>query len=146
MGYTDALEKAGATVAEYRQFGDYQGTWLAKVAFRGELGWVTGSFGSCSGCDAFEAEFDCCYPDPADADAIADLDRRLALFGLSYLEGIASQTQIENELRAKLADEDDYFREENQEILDFVLAFRWDRDDIEAAAAQGQQNKPAPSI
>jgi hypothetical protein len=57
MGYGEALQAAGARLIDYRAFGDYQGSWWAKVAWRGQIGFVHGAFGSCSGCDAFEAEF-----------------------------------------------------------------------------------------
>jgi hypothetical protein len=57
MSYQSALEAAGATVLAFEQFGSYQGDWLAKVVYNGETGYVAGSYGSCSGCDAFEGEF-----------------------------------------------------------------------------------------
>lgn len=57
MGYRKTLEKAGAIVHCFKEFGSYQGTWLAKVTFENETGWVEGYYGSCSGCDAFQAEF-----------------------------------------------------------------------------------------
>ena len=58
MGYCEAMEFAGAEVLEYQSFGSYQGDWFAKVLFEGKIGWVHGSYGSCSHCDAFESEFD----------------------------------------------------------------------------------------
>lgn len=59
MSYEEALQAAGAEVLEFEQFGSYQGDWWAKVRYKDELGWVQGSYGSCSGCDAFESEFGC---------------------------------------------------------------------------------------
>lgn len=59
MSYRYALEAAGAVVHAFEEFGSYQGDWFAKVTHNGVTGWVTGSFGSCSGCDAWSAEFDC---------------------------------------------------------------------------------------
>jgi hypothetical protein len=57
-GYTAALVAAGATVHEINTAGSYQGYWLARVTTAdGREGFVLDSFGSCSGCDAFEAEF-----------------------------------------------------------------------------------------
>lgn len=58
MGYQTALEAAGAIVHEFEEFGDYHGTWIARVTYNGETGFVVGSYGSCSGCDAFQSEFD----------------------------------------------------------------------------------------
>lgn len=57
MSYREALEATGATVHAFDEFGSYQGDWWAKVTHEGSTFWVNGSFGSCSGCDAFEAEF-----------------------------------------------------------------------------------------
>lgn len=80
MGYQGCLEAAGAVVHDFEYFGDYQGTWLAYVTYGGKQGIVSGFYGSCSGCDAFEAEFSYAYDD--DATELAD---RYALFGESYL-------------------------------------------------------------
>lgn len=62
-GYESALEVAGMTVLAGRSFGDYQGTWYVFGIYNNIKGWVTGSYGSCSGCDAWEAEFDNYYTD-----------------------------------------------------------------------------------
>lgn len=57
-GYKSALIAAGCDVHAMLQAGSYQGVWLAKVTTPdGSEGWVYGYYGSCSGCDAFEAEF-----------------------------------------------------------------------------------------
>jgi len=56
--YEGALRAGGANVLTFQQFGSYQGEWYAKVEFDGRTGWVSGSHGSCSGCDAIEADFD----------------------------------------------------------------------------------------
>ena len=52
MSYELALEEAGAKVLEFQSFGSFQGEWWAKVEYNGEIGWVAGCYGSCSGCDA----------------------------------------------------------------------------------------------
>jgi hypothetical protein len=57
MGYSHALEAAGAKVLGYRCAGSYQGMWGAVIIYNGKLGLVTGAYGSCSVCDAFEGEF-----------------------------------------------------------------------------------------
>lgn len=58
MTYEGALEAAGAEVLAFGEFGSYQGDWIAKVRYNGETGWVHGYYGSCSGCDSLQAEFD----------------------------------------------------------------------------------------
>jgi hypothetical protein len=56
MSYEDALKATGAKVLKFGEWGDYQGTWIAKVEIEGQVHYVKGEYGSCSGCDAFEAE------------------------------------------------------------------------------------------
>ena len=101
MGYTQALEVAGAEVIVFGQFGSYQGDWWALVNYQGQTGWVHGSYGSCSGCDAFEGEFGYDvthdHPDKKYVNPIYDGFRddchqcqawkeRLVAFGESYLD------------------------------------------------------------
>jgi len=112
MGYSKTLEKAGAKVLEFKEFGSYQGTWLAKVEYNGEIGWVEGSYGSCSGCDAFQAEFGYAeephfynekwhlnWEEVTEEVALAakkKYEDRLCNFGKTYLEsGLYTQEQIE---------------------------------------------------
>ena len=57
MGYTEALEAAGATVHDAEYFGSYQGDAMADVTYEGRRGILAFSFGSCPGCDSW-AEFE----------------------------------------------------------------------------------------
>lgn len=79
MSYEAALEAAGCRVIEFKEYGSYQGEWLAVVSVDGEVGVVEGSYGSCSGCDSFQSEFD--WKD----DERDDYQSRLADFGNGYL-------------------------------------------------------------
>lgn len=108
MSYETAMKAAGATVHHYEAFGSYQGEWWALVTYNGVTGWVNGSYGSCSGCDAFEAEFGYSgghyhgeeyvgpyVSDPEDADfkpesceQCATLRDRFAEFGRGYLDDL----------------------------------------------------------
>jgi hypothetical protein len=88
MSYHSALKAAGANVIAFEHFGDWQGSWVALVEYKGERGWVQGSFGSCDYCDAFEAEFGW------DAEEEEDYQERLASFGESYLGGLQTTEQI----------------------------------------------------
>lgn len=94
--YSGALEAAGVTVHECKWFGSYQGTWVADVTLPdGRRGLISGYYGSCSGCDAFEAEFgydshewnhtDGKTVAEADCPECAEYKRRLAKFGEGYL-------------------------------------------------------------
>lgn len=85
MSYEKALEAAGARIVAFEYFGSYQGEWWALVEFRRARGWVNGSYGSCSGCDSFEAEFG--YGErEANHDNLAD-------FGQVYLDTLLTQQQ-----------------------------------------------------
>jgi hypothetical protein len=88
MSYQSALIAAGATVIAFERFGDWQGSWVALVEYRGERGWVQGSFGSCDHCDSFQAEFGW------DAEEEEDYQVRLASFGESYLGGLQTTEQV----------------------------------------------------
>lgn len=91
-GYTAALWAAGVEVLAFEQFGSYQGEWWAKVRFpNGAIGWVSGSYGSCSGCDAFEGEFG------YDAEDKPDYLHRLRDFGRDYLTNVSTFEQAVQE-------------------------------------------------
>lgn len=56
--YEAALEIAGMKILHCKYFGSYQGEWYAYGEYEGKYGWVVGSYGSCGGCDSWQAEFD----------------------------------------------------------------------------------------
>jgi hypothetical protein len=111
MSYEIALEAAGAKVVAIKDFGDYQGTWIAKLE---DGRYVSGSFGSCPGCDAFEAEFGyhkgtCALHywkyDNNCSDCLSakvDYDKRLTNFGLSYLDDAKSYVDMLKEVSLNL--------------------------------------------
>lgn len=54
--YHLALHMTGVKVLAYETFDDYQGTWLAHIEFpNGERYFIHDYYGSCSGCDEFQA-------------------------------------------------------------------------------------------
>lgn len=131
MSYQAALEAAGATVHKFAEFGDYQGQWWAKVTHKGVTGWVSGSYGSCSGCDAFQAEFgysegQCdehlyVYP-PVEgctdcASVKADYDVRLKKFGENYLGAMMTQAEAEKEAMPSWKDWQD---EDDTKVVNFL--------------------------
>ena len=117
MSYQSALEAAGAKIIAFQYFGSYQGDWFAKVNFNGDIGWVRGSYGSCSGCDAFEAEFGWSCDEESDEYKV-----RLAAFGKTYLDGIYPQNTQEKLLEDEIAEWD--WMEDEKEMLAFVVANR----------------------
>ena len=92
MSYQECLEKAGATIVAFQQFGSYQGEWWAKVVLPdGRRGWINGAYGSCSGCDAFESEIGCGEWDDEAMTYKPIPNERLADFGRRYLDGLMTQ-------------------------------------------------------
>jgi len=103
MSYQEAMEADGAEVLAYQTFGDYQGTWLAKVKYGGVVGWVTGEYGSCPGCDAFEAEFRYSYEDEP------NIKERMALFGRSYLQHMKTPEEVIKDAEKDIRENWDYY-------------------------------------
>jgi hypothetical protein len=145
MGYSSALTAAGAKVIDFKHFGDYQGTWGAIVDYNGERSLVTGSYGSCSMCDSYQAEFDR-YGHPDDVytrdgkyydgddqeitkeayDIVSEREnQRLAEFGMAYLTNPSTKDIVQCQLdhyNAKL-DQDDWFDNEERELYDWAIRF-----------------------
>jgi len=96
--YAKALEAAGAKVLLFKEFGSYQGDWLALVVLPDRSGWVRGSFGSCSGCDAFESEFG--WKD--EKEDPEEYNIKLKAFGENYLEQIMNDEEALKEVSRNL--------------------------------------------
>lgn len=136
MGYTEALAAAGATVLDYKEFGSYQGDWAAHVEYSGTRSIVTGSFGSCSGCDSFQAVFDY-YDQPLERDGkyldgsyreitkeeygqqLAAYNQKLADFGKPYLDNPHTIGTIESNIAA--LNPDSCFDSETLEMWQWAL-------------------------
>ena len=134
ISYQFTLEKAGAEVHCFKHFGSYQGDWWAKVTYQDKTFWVHGYYGSCSGCDAFEAEFgnsephcsdhEYCYDEKIYAEcpeclkALAAEDEKKAAFGLEYLDTFG-MSQEEAERRAG---ENIEWDSDAHEMVDFIKA------------------------
>lgn len=145
------LEKAGAKVIAFEEFGSYQGDWLAFVEYKGEKGIVHGAYGSCSGCDAFQSQFDYNTSRPTirgdkfyrnedtwDEDsecteeeyneAVKVYEQRLADFGKQYLESegkpdLYGKEYYEQKL-LKL-DSEDWFDGETKEYCQWAINQPW---------------------
>ena len=151
MSYKTCLEKAGANVLDYKEFGSYQGDWLAFVEYMGQKGIVTGSYGSCSGCDAFEAEFRFKNSEPEEYEgryykngyiwdednecsveefeiSKQEYDNKLAEFGRRYLESNGSADLYDKshyEKRLLQLDPEDWFDNEEKEQIEWALNRQW---------------------
>lgn len=108
MSYLETFERAGAEILANQEFGDWQGTGLTKVNYKGKVGWIEYAYGSCSGCDAYEAELGYCWDEACDAHRYSfdqdcddcqvraeDYRRAQVAFALPYLETLYSQDEIE---------------------------------------------------
>lgn len=143
MGYSEALTAAGARVLEYNEFGSYQGTWGAIVDYQGKIGLVTGSYGSCSVCDAFQSEFFYNGPCTQRRDGKWEntfgsvvskeeasvcntkYEEKLAEFGASYLHTILEREDVQrmiDQYNSK-PDQEDWFDQEEREIYDWAITF-----------------------
>lgn len=106
--YNGMLEIAGAKVIAYQSFGSYQGDWIAEVVYNGKHGYVHSYYGSCSGCDALQAEFDFSSHDHFDTnyynplyngvdttcETCMSVYKKMQEFGASYLKEIISYDEI----------------------------------------------------
>lgn len=139
MSYRLSLEANGVTVKVFEEFGSYQGTWIAILE---DGRFVEGSYGSCSGCDAFQAEFG--WEESMvikqengkyyegnrnwDEDSIVSEERanelnkqyeeKLRQFGECYLK--SSETKEEIVARYKRKCDDEYCWGDDKEILEWI--------------------------
>lgn len=109
MGYQEAIEAAGAKIKTFKTFGDYQGTWMA-LTEDGKI--ISGAYGSCSGCDALQAEFDW------DSEETPGYQEHLKIFGQSYIN--SAETLDETIKRYEIKITDEYAWEEDKEILKWL--------------------------
>lgn len=92
-------------------------------------GWVHGSFGSCSGCDAFEFEFESSYLHSTEeedhdtlydevvegCEACAGVLKRLILFGKGYLGHIMTQEEAK-----RIASENLEWDVDSEKMVEFI--------------------------
>jgi hypothetical protein len=148
MGYAHALRTAGATIIEFKETGSYQGTWGAIVDFNGQRSLVTGYYGSCSYCDAYQSQFDRYSSDEPvfdeetgkyysnrwqeqeitkeayDADQ-EEQKQALIDFGMSYLRNPNTKEDILNKIKYydELGDDEWSFDSEERELYDWAITF-----------------------
>lgn len=147
MGYQKSLEMAGCKVIGFKHFGSYQGTWIAFVEYKGEKGIVSGSFGSCSHCDAFQAEFGYGSKPPVEKEGkyfrsewqddeedeitkeeyeekLSTHNQKMIDFGERYLRaGLENKEFYQRKLDN--TEEDDWFGQEEKEFCNWALSQNW---------------------
>ena len=147
MSYGYALRIAGADVIDFKQIGSYQGTWGAICHFQGERVLVTGYFGSCSACDAYESQFGYMEDDPVQDEAdgkyyldwrreeeiskeqfdaiIEEGKKKLAEFGMSYLRHPLTKDDVIKRIAYYDANDNGEwsFDSEERELFDWAITF-----------------------
>jgi hypothetical protein len=136
MGYSEAIESNGLKIKEMKEFGSYQGTWIAILE---DGRFIEGSYGSCSGCDAFQAEFNYdeeivkqengkYYPNNntwedeiTEGEAIAknkEYSEKLKSFGKRYTDSAETKEEIVSRYTIKCNDE--FAWDDDKEILEWL--------------------------
>lgn len=105
-GYQRALEAAGADIIEFQEFGSYEGDWFAVLS---NYDVVQGSYGSCSVCDAFQAEFGW------DKE---ETEESLRAFGEGYISDRVTIDELIKRYEVKASE--DYAWDDDKEILDWL--------------------------
>ena len=109
MSYEDAFAAVpGVTVKWAHYCGSYQGRLIARLDVNGEERYVLDYYGSCSGCDSFEAELG--YGDHT-AEQLAD-------FGRPYVDAALTLDEVLKEL---LPQAGEYYDTDLREALGKVL-------------------------
>lgn len=111
MSYEQAFAAVeGVTVEWCKYIGSYSGTLLAKLSIAGQEGprYVLSEFGSCSGCDAYEAEFD--WDEPT--------AEQLASFARTYIDAALTLDEVIAKLLPK---PDEWYDDDDRVALDRVL-------------------------
>ena len=112
QSYETCLSAAGATVHAIEYMGSYQGIWIADATLPdGRRGFINGYYGSCSGCDALQAELDynfhvCVGADDGDyhteipgCPTCAENLRQMQEFGARYFDDLKTRDETLDELR-----------------------------------------------
>ena len=110
MSYEAALKAAGAEILDFKMVGSYQGRWAAKIVVNGQEGYVFGFYGSCSGCDSWQAECESLLPwdhkhgeeyvfssdimdNSTECPECNEARNKIASFGRAYLSPLYSREQ-----------------------------------------------------
>lgn len=124
--YKKCLRLAGADVLDFKYFGSYQGDWYALVNYQNEKGWIHGAYGSCSGCDAFEMEFNDLDYDHFPYDSCEEKcltceenKKRMTEFGKQYLSYILTQEEAEAKASENLEWDHDA-----EEMVEFIKSHK----------------------
>lgn len=99
-------------VIEARYYGSYQGKFLCKIEHKGEILYIHDWYGSCSGCDSFQSDFNS-WDDGYDEKKVLD-------FAKPYIESAMTREQTIAMLEKSTDEWDD---EEKEMLADMVGGF-----------------------
>lgn len=108
IGYLRALKAAGFEVIDYEQFGSYQGDLLVFVKLNQKYGFIIEQYGSCGGCDVFEAEVKTENPEA------------LRLFGERYFDDVRSYDEA-----LKYVSRHAHWDQEAKQMVEWVESHRY---------------------
>ena len=114
MSYEEAFSAVPGVKVEWCEYlGSYQGRLLAKITVEGLEGprYIIDYYGSCSGCDAYEAEFGYSFDNTP--------PEKLAEFGKPYVDAALTLDEVLQELMPKPGG---WYDTDMKEGLDKVLA------------------------
>jgi hypothetical protein len=113
MSYEEAFAAVPGVTVEWCEYcGCYQGRLIAKIRIEGnpDPQYILDYYGSCSGCDSFEAEFS--------YGSGEETPERLAAFGKPYVDASMSLDQVLQELLPKPGE---WYSDDIKEALAHVL-------------------------
>ncbi len=118
ISYETLLETPDSHVLAFKEFGYYQGTWIAKVRYKDKIIWIKDYYGSCSGCDTLEhiKMSYCSFPENKEAlQEKLRITNVLAEMAKDYLENGITFEELEAELAKDMKEDSD-----TQEAMKFI--------------------------
>jgi hypothetical protein len=116
--YKDLLTFAGYKVKTYKEFGDYQGTWIAEME---DGSFVQGRFGSCDMCDQLKGLL-YSYDDDEDGEKSGEKSEieNLKSLNLKHFAKLLVENPVPKEEILSAANKDAEWDLESEEIIEFL--------------------------
>lgn len=115
-GYATAFRAVpGVTLEWLAEFGSYQGRMVAKIVKDGQTRYIVDYYGSCTGCDAFQAEFEYIEDNKT--------PEKLASFGEPYVTGAKTLDEALAELVGSEYKSDEDVEAANRILKDYGKQF-----------------------
>ncbi len=118
ISYETLLETPDSHVLAFKEFGFYEGTWIAKVRYKDKIIWIKDYYGSCSGCDTLEHikfEYKLASLREKNIEEKLRITNVLAEMAKDYLENGITFEELEAELAKDMQENSD-----TQEAMKFI--------------------------